>query len=318
MLSVLFMVALVTFLSLHMAKEHRRSMDYTHRLLQRQQALQQLLISETWVRALLYQDFMEDLQQGRGGARSDSLQDIWADPEPAPGLVQGSGLDIRVRDLGGLLNLNHLHDRAQKDRLRRLLTALGLSTELADVASDWRDADIEPAGGGVEDDQYLLMQPAYRAANGALHSVTELRLLHGINAETYRKLLPHVTTLPEEPWRTININTAPAAVLAALAPGSTADSVRQFQHPDPPWNSIRELIATEVAFTSEAGMLAVHSDFFEMLARVTQGEYTLVLRSRIYRNPETGLTQVLSRDLARNFNTWPPPQHDVNGEEPPL
>ena len=62
---------------------------------------------------------------------------------------------------------------------------------------DWLDDNQEVSGSyGAEDNQYLLLEPPYRAANRPMQDVSELRLLLELSERDYRRLLPHVSALP--------------------------------------------------------------------------------------------------------------------------
>ena len=74
------------------------------------------------------------------------------------------------------------------------------------------DGAVSP--GGAEDIEYLSLPQPYRSANQPLQSVEELRLVKGFTAKIVEKLRPYVTALPVP--TTINVNTAPDQVLAAL------------------------------------------------------------------------------------------------------
>ena len=99
--------------------------------------------------------------------------------------------------------------------MQRLLIRLELKPELAQAIVDWIDPDQDPLfPDGAEDSDYTVRTPPYLAANRSLLSVGELRLLKGMEQEAYDKLAPLVCALP--PGTPLNVNTAPAAVLAAL------------------------------------------------------------------------------------------------------
>lgn len=298
LLTVLLVAALATILAVSMISRQHLSIAATRQVTYGQQALEYALGAETWVRGLLRADREED----KANPPVDSLADRWAAPEAGFDLDNGH-IEVRVRDLGGLLNLNAVNDAAGVDRMGRLLSVLGLDSSLARAVRDWTDDDLEPETGGAEDGQYLLQDPPYRAANAPFASVTELRLLPGMDEATYRRLLPFVAALPPS-VRRINVNTAPGAVLAALAPGMEPARIAGYAEPDPPWSDPRDLLAREAGFAPEAGVLATRSDWFEVLVRADYGGRSVTLRSIIQRDPDSGLTTVVRRDLGRHFETW--------------
>lgn len=81
---------------------------------------------------------------------------------------------------------------------------------------DWLDTDATPRAFGAEDDYYFGQEPAYRAANRPLSSVTELRAVANITPDLYQALAPWVTVWPREGGSTLNIHTAPPRLLQTL------------------------------------------------------------------------------------------------------
>src|SRR5690606_14274628 len=78
---------------------------------------------------------------------------------------------------------------------------------------DWLDADALPLTAGSEDDAYLALTPAYRAANRPMASVSELRAVAGMTPALFQALQPLVTVWPREGAQsTLNIHTAPPPV----------------------------------------------------------------------------------------------------------
>jgi general secretion pathway protein K len=295
---VLLIAALASVIAINMLSRHQLVVAKTRQVLYGTQALDYALGAEAWVRALLFQDFEGDTAT----PRIDGVNDLWAQTD-APFEIEQGTLEIRVRDLDGLFNLNGLDDPASVERFRRLLTALALDPALADVIVDWVDSDQEVQGTGAEDGRYLVQDPPYRAANGPFASVTELMLLPDLGSEAYARLSPYVAALPVG-IRLININTAPWPVLSALAPGMNPAQAGSYARPETPWAMPGELTGREAGFAPELGAMTVQSRFFEVLARAEFAGQTVTLRSVIYRDPETGTTQVLARDLGKRFETW--------------
>jgi general secretion pathway protein K len=97
----------------------------------------------------------------------------------------------------------------------RLLSNIGVSTDLIPVMIDWLDPDSIESPGGAEADYYLRLTPPYEPRNGAMPTIADLRMLKGVDDPTFMILSRFLTTMPEA---RINANTAPPEVLAALAP----------------------------------------------------------------------------------------------------
>ena len=149
---------------------------------------------------------------------ADHLGEAWAQPIP-PFPVEDGMLAFQVSDAQGLFNLNNLVNNGQAsapdiDMFKRLLQALNLNPDLSYALLDWIDLDPNLSPGGAEDTEYLALPQPYRTANRLLESVDELRLVRGFDAKTVEKLRPYVTVLPGR--TTVNVNTAPERVLAAL------------------------------------------------------------------------------------------------------
>lgn len=180
-----------------------------------------------------------DADQARGGdVPRDDLSEIWAqEPTPYP-LDEGGWLVGELQDLQGRFNLNLLassipaeENTSGETRLTtaqqlfvRLLQSLGDAGLSQDEAvaltlaiGDWLDPDSLPQAQGTEDDGYLSLTPAYRAANRPMASVSELRAVAGVTPELFEALQPLVTVWPREAAQaTLNIHTAALPLLRAL------------------------------------------------------------------------------------------------------
>ncbi len=180
---------------------------------------------EEWARGMLLRNQEEDKKEGN---TYDGLQEAWAQPLPPTVIETGGEITTSIEDMQARFNLNNLHllkeaDDDKKEQVAqqlalftRLLRVLEIDEQLAKKVADWLDQDIDTRfPEGAEDQEYLAIEKQpYRAANGAVGSPTELRLIKGITDETYEKLLPYLTALPEPTL--ININTASIELLQAL------------------------------------------------------------------------------------------------------
>ena len=150
--------------------------------------------------------------------KTDHLGELWAKPLP-PLPVEDGMVAFAVEDAQGRFNLNNLvrngaPSPADIAMFQRLLTAQGIDPGLSETLRDWLDPDGAVSQGGAEDIEYLSLPQPYRSANQPLQSVEELRLVKGFTAKIVEKLRLYVTALPVP--TTINVNTAPDQVLAAL------------------------------------------------------------------------------------------------------
>jgi general secretion pathway protein K len=175
-----------------------------------------------WTRAMLFDD-------RRNSGDIDHAGEPWALRLP-PIPFENGELAGRIEDQQGRFNLNNLVrngklDVTQYARFQRLLSILGLPGDLAGALADWLDADgIPQPAGGAEDGYYRGLSQPYLSANAPLTDVDELALVRGFDVGVRARLAPFVTALPGT--TALNVNTAPAEVLAAVIDGLGLDSAR--------------------------------------------------------------------------------------------
>ena len=258
------------------------------------------------------------IKDGKDG-NTDHLNEGWAQlgegGEAFSEKVEDGEVSGRLEDLQGRVNLNNLFrlmptgtppksdvasiQSITRKRLERLLQHCEVDPEVALAVEDWIDEDIEPQfPAGAEDEAYSGVTPSYRTANRRMASSSELRLVKGITPEAFRCLEPLVCALPD--GSSINVNTAPAKVLAALVDeekfGLTAaqdlvkdrgkgyDSVAAFRN-------AAKLQTNDLDETS----LDVKSQYFLAHINVQVGNGTVYLESMLYR--KDGQVKVIRRTL---------------------
>ena len=235
------------------------------------QAEQLVTAGGDWTRALLFDD-----RQASGDI--DHAGEPWALRLPSIPFENGQ-LAGHIEDQQGLFNLNNLVrngklDSTQYARFQRLLLILGLPAELSGALADWIDADGVPQPvGGAEDAYYRGLGHPYLTANAPLTDLDELALVRGFDAHVRARLKPFVTALPGN--TALNVNTAPAEVLAAVVDGLDLDSARTLV-------ARREGIfyRNDADFLSQLGKdvtvpatdIRVGSDYFLVSLHVTYGK----------------------------------------------
>lgn len=139
---------------------------------------------------------------------------------PRTGVPLGAGeFSYRITDEEGRLNING----GSAERMQRLLSAIGIDKiardQIVDAIEDWRDANDTTRTNGAESEDYYLKLPVpYRARNGNLQDTDELLQVKGVTPEIYygQADSPALADLVTARGRgTVNLNTAPPAVLAA-------------------------------------------------------------------------------------------------------
>jgi general secretion pathway protein K len=155
-------------------------------------------------------------------SRVDTLDEDWAKVLPP---VRGDDSEVTgyIEDLQGRFNLNTLRrndgaiDPQALAAYQRLLGLLGLPEGLADSLADWLDADDSTRAAGAESAYYNALNPPLRCANQPLEHFSNLLRIKGYSPRLMARLEPFAAVLPER--QAVNLNTAPAEVLAAIQPG---------------------------------------------------------------------------------------------------
>lgn len=163
------------------------------------------------------------LQKGLSGRSYTALNDTWALPMVLNDEV--GSLEVKVSEENSKINLNALvqpngdFDQYTLAALKRLCVRLNVKDDVWSAVADWIDSDDLPRSGGGESPHYLALKNGYSARNGSLSTVTELSLVKGVTAEHLARLRPYVTIFSDQAGSstaTVNINTAPKEILAAI------------------------------------------------------------------------------------------------------
>ena len=302
LIMVLMAMALVVMLATGMVRQQNLQVFKAGHYLAQQQGYSIALGAEEFARRILIRDFEEDQENG---VMVDSLDELWAMRAAILPLDNNGVAEVQIDDLGGRLNLNDLLttagdvDPLVRDRVDRLLQALDVTGVTVDALIDWIDADDQPVSAyGAEDGTYLMAEPSYRAANQPFVSVSELRLIEGMTEESYRLLQPHVTALPVTGVG-INVNTATVPVLMSLHEGMTEASASAIveKREDERFEDLRDFLALPEfsGMGLRAGGLALRTNFFDVVSRITYDNRVVNMVSRVFRDSE-GEVRVVHRD----------------------
>jgi len=303
LLTILLMVVTATILATGLLLRQEKAVREATILLRQDQAMQYGLAGENLLTALLIADAQNN--------STDSNKDIWAQPTP-PYPIEDGVITGRLIDQSGKFNLNNLYhdgkvDTVALDYFKRLLTRVGLPVSLANAVVDWQDPDDDPMGAdGAESSFYLGLNPGYLAANRPFQQVEELKKVRGFDDATYQKIAPYLTALPQ--FSPININTAPAMVLAALDDSLSPTTIAQWvaardgaagkamAQVSSLWADATFAQVQPVQQTSVASLLDIKSSYFEAQIQITLGGRTRSLTSEMYRSGQT--VYVWRRSLA--------------------
>ncbi|NNG81998.1 type II secretion system minor pseudopilin GspK [Acinetobacter sp. ANC 5378] len=225
LITILVMVALATILAATIAKRQANTAENTAYLMRQNQSLLYAKSAEAFFSELLVDD-------AENAGDIDHLQENWAKPMPAfpveDGFVSGT-----LQDESGKFNLNSLVNNdgtpnpQAKVWFEKLLVRVGLPEKLSEAVIDWQDADDETIGAmGAEASYYKGLPQGYLAPNSKFHSVEELKLVRGFEGQKYLQIADYVIAAPTSDSK-VNVNTAPAMLLASLDPQLDLNAVQQ-------------------------------------------------------------------------------------------
>lgn len=299
------MVALATILAATIAQRQKFTAENTAYLMRQNQSLWYAKSAETFFSELLVED-------AENAGDVDYLQENWAKPMPAfpveDGYVTG-----QLYDESGKFNLNSLVDDsgqvnvAAKEWFERLLMNAGLNAQLSEAVIDWQDADNETLGPmGAEESYYRGLRNAYLPANSKFHAVEELKMVRGFEGEKYLQIAPYVSAIAVQDAK-VNINTAPAIVMASLAESldvKTVEAVLEqrqqnmehFSNVDELWSLEPFSQAKNENQTALNALLGVKSSYFQAKIEVMLSERKRQFQTYLLR--EDKKVHVLYRSLA--------------------
>lgn len=305
LITILVMVALATILAATIAQRQKFTAENTAYLMRQNQSLWYAKSAETFFSELLVED-------AENAGDVDYLQENWAKPMPAfpveDGYVTG-----QLYDESGKFNLNSLVDDsgqvnvAAKEWFERLLMNAGLNAQLSEAVIDWQDADNETLGPmGAEESYYRGLRNAYLPANSKFHAVEELKMVRGFEGEKYLQIAPYVSAITVTDAK-VNINTAPAIVLASLAESldvKTVEAVLEqrqqnmehFSNVDELWSLEPFSQAKNENQTALNALLGVKSSYFQAKIEVMLSERKRQFQTYLLR--EDKKVHVLYRSLA--------------------
>ena len=305
LITILVMVALATILAATIAKRQANTAENTAYLMRQNQSLLYAKSAEAFFLELLVDD-------ANNAGAIDHLQENWAKPMPAfpveDGFVSGT-----LQDESGKFNLNSLvNDEGvpnpqAKLWFEKLLLRVGLPEKLSEAVIDWQDADDEISGTmGAENSYYQGLPQGYLAANSKFHNVEELKLVRGFEDQKYLQIVDYVSALPASDSK-VNVNTAPAMLLASLDPKLDINAVEQALQKRQTnleyFSNINDLWATEPfkqvspdVQNQVNALLGVQSNYFKAKIEVLLSERKRQFSSDLVRKDKT--VYVVYRSMA--------------------
>ena len=296
LITILMLVALATILAATIAKRQMYTSENTAYLMRQNQALLYAKSAEVFFAELLQDD-------AENAGQVDHLQENWAKPMP-PFPVEDGYVSGVLQDESGKFNLNSLlttedqvNEKAKK-YFEKLLQRVGLPAQLSEAVIDWQDADDEPSGAmGAESSYYQGLAIPYLPPNSLFHSAEELKQVRGFEGAKYQQIAPYVSALPKRDT-TININTAPALVLASfdekldvVAVQNLLDrrnaNLEHFSNVNALWE-LDGFQAVDSAIRNEfTSLLGVQSHYFKAKIEVVLGERKRQFSSDLVRSEKS-------------------------------
>ncbi len=301
--ALILMLALISSLAMVFYR-HQLDVAGAARAFHGEQAQLLALSVENWALQLL--------SSQRDDRAVDTLEETWAQAVPLLP-VEGAFISGCLRDLQGAFNINSFMaydeerwrqemeqpaagELAQSGFIKTWLVLLGqfgLPASEAQAASiiDWVDADqVQINQWGAEQTQYDSQRSRHMVANSPMTDVEELAVIRGYDAQMLAILHPLLSALPRV--TSININTAPPALLGALG-GELGDSFAEFVSSTRPFRRLEDFHSRVSAYfnldvaTAEARwprmLVDVKSDYFQLDLRVSLGSAILDISSVIDR-----------------------------------
>jgi general secretion pathway protein K len=213
LLSALFIMTLVAIATTTMTVQLRQSIEQTRLVLTTDQDALTVEALRYWAMQALINP------KTRAFGRDPSML-ILTDAESPMPKIPGVKFSAQLFDLQALFNLNNLENSKFKTPFYNLLQDIledaskKQAFQLASAISNWVTDATTEHNRNKYDGFYAKQKPPYVTAHQPMASLSELRLIKGVDREVFQALFPYVTVLP--PPTKININTAPETLLMAL------------------------------------------------------------------------------------------------------
>jgi general secretion pathway protein K len=311
LITALLIVVLAAAIAASLTRSQGLDIRRTGNVLNAGQAQLYIDGAEAWALRVLGEDARD--------SDTDHLGENWAQTV-LPVQVPGGYVTGYLVDLQGAINLNSLLDGDKIDglaqgRLERLFERLELPGSRVEAVIDWLDPDLVATGSeGAEDDYYLSQDRPYRAGNGPFAVAGELRLVRGIEPETFDlltrgradpedlRLRPLITALPER--TEINVNTAPLDVLVALGLDPAAAEQIVSDRSEEPFERIEEFLnhpaVSDTPLATQEGLadaLGVRSAYFLLVAE-SEIDRARARRYALLQRGQDGMMRVVMRSRA--------------------
>ena len=317
LITVLFVFALISMLAVGIQQKMNMNSSQTQATLFQTQVRMALLSAEDFAKAGLVFDGRRDVDNKQ---EWDTASELWNMPLSTQ--LADTSVEIYIRDLQGLFNVNSLHPAHAGSldalaRLKRLFSEIGVNADIADNIREWLTT------GSAVNFTYQNYLPPYSAAEIEFSHPSELRLIDGMDPESFEKIEPYIATLPAA--TALNINTTTGMILkswdvkltvsdadaiVALTRAGTCGPLNRsnfvFETIDDFWQSPQIVPLTDKSTNPDGkwdkGDFTVKSKYFSVLIKaIIKDGPLLILESIIKRDYDKGseFVGVISRDFSR-------------------
>jgi general secretion pathway protein K len=166
-------------------------------------------------------------------------------------------------------------DEFTRNQMRRLFTLLEIEPDLVNPFIDWIDKNDDEEPGGAETSHYNGLDRPYNCKNSPMETISELRLIKGINADIYNKVSRYLTIYPypakdkSDIINTINLNTADPLVIKSLDPAIDDGEVERIIQ-NRPYSDVTSLrttlsgILSSDAYNKIVGHINISGEIFQI------------------------------------------------------
>jgi len=279
LLLAMLIAALAAVVAVAVAAEQQRWFADVASRRDQVQAQALALAGVQWARQIMQDD-------ARAGI-IDHLGEAWAFPLPRTPLENGS-IEGGIEDAQARLNINNLaKDDALGQEERARFSRLFQSRGIAPGALSAIAATLTPARANDDGQKFGNASRAQPLpANLWPVRAAEVAALPGVAARDFPRMLPFVVALPTA--TVLNVNTAPAEVIAAAFPGLTTDSLaalmaERARKPFATLSDLRSRMPGGVNIPDET-TLGTSSSYFLVSVRARQGETRAQARALLRRD----------------------------------
>ncbi len=301
LLTALLIVALVSTTVMTMVLYQRINIRHTSLITTAEQSKQYALGLETSTIGYFI-DYLKDKYDTEKNRGTPLMALPFALPATA---IPGGSVNVIVLDAQAMYNVNNLQDTKNRVGFIKMLQAIDPKLEqqkaiqITESISAWIKDQQNTTTNDAE--TYANAIYPYRAPHFPMVSISELRLVAGVDAKLYNKLYPYLTALPQGKTP-INVNSAQFPVIMSLGDKMTEDLAHGIiadRNDQNTFQSIREFLkvpSVQAAVINE-NAVTIASEYYIVSTTVNLGKqrYTMYSLLQISKSKGKMLANILWR-----------------------